>query len=736
MAPLDWTFASIWSNDSLDQTLRTQLHHHFDYLHVLKSSWNQPETLDVPSTWMLLYGHQNEVKAGICYSPTRTREYSRAVVRLHLGCISEGLRLLTDEELINRADHDTPPQFSLAAERHMNPEDREYLRQDDDSVLHNTHMSLHQVAQVLQYQGSEILAEHTIAMALDGVPCAYVRREALGILDVQHAQDSIGSIDCAIIYYPIGPSTSASLEHLAYTPISALNPAVVLCMKGPARWPDDDDPNSEREDLLQTRRNLALSSELSLASIVQSWSDSRNNNGAAPSCEDMAAHSNATMLPACAMSMGIIYDSEWIHFVAHIPYITGNRHRYLSLLLDTLPFPCRCVGGVAEFVRGRYRVALALLSCQHHIFRLATLLEHVQWPEHVLTAHESVMQGLLEGLPDIRVSSQSDSSQSSGSQSSESQSSGSQSHDSQASDPPSLYGSARPDFFGAEIERVKPVVQSWLLQSEEARMERERETLESATHVIAEAHPLNSGHDEDTVVTLHVRSRSNSLRHNTVATTPTLMSARPSNVDGHFKAMRDLEDTQHLPMVPATGARRDTVALAVNWEFEDFAWSSPECASALSKYFRQAKKGFLESDMILAKIGPIPVPHRFRDKNDVFARLFNQNALQVTLARVQLAMEFFNGNTMNKSWLGLGTPEDYPEYVPRLFSRDDWTEEQICGILSLVHCCARSQQLARELASECLIGDAILRIFGPHYPYWTAIPRLVKRYDYVDPGNC
>ncbi|KAH9933930.1 uncharacterized protein B0H18DRAFT_1208022 [Fomitopsis serialis] len=188
--------------------------------------------------------------------------------------------------------------------------------------------------------------------------------------------------------------------------------------------------------------------------------------------------------------------------------------------------------------------------------------------------------------------------------------------------------------------------------------------------------------------------------------------------------MLGLEDTQYLPRV---GARRNTVTLAVNWEFKDFAWSSPECASTLSKYFRKAAKGYLESNNIITRIGSIPVPSRFRDKNDVVARLVNQDALQVTLTRVQLAMEFLNYHTEKESWLGPDTPEDYPDYVPRLFVRDDWTEEQICGILSLVHCCARSQQLARELASERLIGDAILSIFGPHYPYWTAIPRLVKR---------
>ncbi|TFY67100.1 hypothetical protein EVJ58_g1842 [Rhodofomes roseus] len=267
-------------------------------------------------------------------------------------------------------------------------------------------MSIHQVAQILQYQDSEIQAEHSVITALDGVASTYIRRENLGILDLWHAESeelpSLCFIDCAVMYYPVGPSptNSRSLEHLAYTPISAINPALVLCMKGPSRWPGGDHSDSEptrtpSRDLAWTLRTLASTSELSVESIVQSLvHHSGDKNITLPSSD--ACLTPTIKLPACAMPMGLIYDSEQIHLVAHIPYLNEDGRRYLCMVVDSLPFPSQCNGDVPEFIRGRYRVALALLSLQHHISRLVTLLEHVHWPDHIRSAQEKALRSLLE----------------------------------------------------------------------------------------------------------------------------------------------------------------------------------------------------------------------------------------------------------------------------------------------------------------------------------------------------
>ena len=119
-----------------------------------------------------------EHKSTNCYTSLPSRELSRGIVQIHLTLILDELSFLTDDELIARANRDIAPHFTLSAERHVNAEipHNEWNTQLSDRAKYRTHMSLHQVAQILQYRNSEALAEHAITTALDGIPGAYVRR--------------------------------------------------------------------------------------------------------------------------------------------------------------------------------------------------------------------------------------------------------------------------------------------------------------------------------------------------------------------------------------------------------------------------------------------------------------------------------------------------------------------------------------------------------------------------------
>ncbi|EPS97988.1 hypothetical protein FOMPIDRAFT_89945 [Fomitopsis schrenkii] len=108
--------------------------------------------------------------------------------------------------------------------------------------------------------------------------------------------------------------------------------------------------------------------------------------------------SATTRLPACAMTIGVIYDANEINLVAHIPYTAQGRRRFTSLLFDTLPFPSTCIGSPSDFVRGRYRVALALLSLQHHVFRLVTLAEPFAGAPVDCMAQRAIMRNRFEQL--------------------------------------------------------------------------------------------------------------------------------------------------------------------------------------------------------------------------------------------------------------------------------------------------------------------------------------------------
>lgn len=183
--------------------------------------------------------------------------------------------------------------------------------------------------------------------------------------------DPACSLDFALIHCPMEPASPRSLEYLAYTPISSANPALLCAMKGPTAWRTEQG-TSGREDvtLSSVLRKLAFVTESSLASLSDSWLTRANTlSGLSP--PDTAA----TGLPAYTMIIGVIYDANEINLVAHIPFTEHGKRRFLSYLFDTLPFPSTCTGSTRDFVRGRYRVALALLSLQHHVSRLMTLVE-------------------------------------------------------------------------------------------------------------------------------------------------------------------------------------------------------------------------------------------------------------------------------------------------------------------------------------------------------------------------
>ncbi|KAH9933926.1 uncharacterized protein B0H18DRAFT_1208019 [Fomitopsis serialis] len=186
--------------------------------------------------------------------------------------------------------------------------------------------------------------------------------------------------------------------------------------------------------------------------------------------------------------------------------------------------------------------------------------------------------------------------------------------------------------------------------------------------------------------------------------------------------MSNIED---IWFVSTTDGQYKTIT--PTWEFQSLGWSTSEGASQLlDEYFSYASSGFFASKTIKSNAAVIPVLRHFRQEDDVDAQHIKENATQLRLGRLRIIMGFLNQHTSEKSWLGAESPEEYSEHIPRLFVRDDATaEDQISGLLSLVYSGAPSQQLARELASERLVGEMIRKIFGPHCPYWTSVPQLV-----------
>ncbi|EPS97962.1 hypothetical protein FOMPIDRAFT_1051870 [Fomitopsis schrenkii] len=609
MEPANWTFMEI--SDLRDSALKARLQHHVDYLFALRAAWRNEFV--VPGVWMSVTSDvQDEVTKNTCYTARRSREYSRGIIRLQLGLISDEISCLTNDELIDRANQDVVPHFSLSSERHVNSKILfNEWEHPSYKVKTPTHMSLHQVAQILQYQDLEVLAEHAITTALDGIPGAYVRRE--GVTDLHNYQPSgatlalAGSLDCALIHYPIGPSTPRSLEHLAHTPIGPANPALLLTMKGPAAWrPERGHSGREDTDLSSVLRKLALLAEPSLACLSDSWlRDSKGLCAAPPG-------SATTRLPACAMTIGVIYDANEINLIAHVPYTAHGKQRFLSLLFDTLPFPSTCTGSPSDFVRERYRVALALLSLQHHVFHLVTLAEPFAGVPVDSVAQRTAMRNRFEQL-------------------------------------------------GWNPETPTPSYRS-------------------------DDSYVNYCDDFD------------------------LDYICDESVDDGEPPLQDCTEGQSmrscLSSVPSGIARYLNDSMISPPSMLD----SPNIEESLSD---DAAALTITSENRMTFLN---VPATFQGATAQSPG--SSYASDTTTKLIAHALNTLNSATIDRNWIGSLNTNEYPEHVPQFFSREDVTNEQRAAVLILLHSFAQSEQLARELASECPIAHTITRLFGPSRRYW------------------
>ncbi|KAH9942701.1 hypothetical protein B0H21DRAFT_519015 [Amylocystis lapponica] len=334
---------------------------HIRYLEHLKQGW---QTLRVPQSWMDFEFGDFPVDRNSMW------ELNAAFIYSNLAFIKDKLTLISEDALDLQSPEDPVPNFRLSSERHKRNVGLEYK-----DPWTRMWMTFCQVAQILRYQFDEALAECTVSIALEGVPSTYVRRRDLAVhFGAASAGVDSTRIDCALIYTAIGPTMPYTFSRLRTTSINPVNPALALCTKGPARWREDESPSRDLPDAI---RSMTPAFNGSLLSIMTAWRARRGETGD---------------FPDWAVPIGIVYDSTAIHLFAHIPYVLpgATQLRYLSMHFDTLPFPAS--GDSAEFITSRYRVALAMLCIQHHVYHLTTVWETIDW---------RVFDELIDGLMEI-----------------------------------------------------------------------------------------------------------------------------------------------------------------------------------------------------------------------------------------------------------------------------------------------------------------------------------------------
>ncbi|EMD34845.1 hypothetical protein CERSUDRAFT_117051 [Gelatoporia subvermispora B] len=323
--------------------------------------------------------------------------FENLVGRSVLYLLSDQLVAVPDKVLDQRSPYGPCPTFFLSARRYC-----EWNRFEEHPSV-----AWDQLSQFLVYQSSEQAAECAIAMALDGIPSTLVRKRPLVVDRKSGNPYEPRGVDCSLLYNPVSPTTRRSQARMHYLPICQAHPSLVLCSKGPVAWTGSEDLPGSLSSVLE---DMASTATISLDSLVSAWSHRKgrlqvNCPSDIPELESDGEHA----LPGWAFLLGIVYDAEEIHFIAHIPRIHDGEteYKYISLLFETLPFPAIDTSNSSEnSLQDRYRVALAFLCLQHHIFRLTSLWDGVAWPLEVVQEPLNVMRKVMDSWCDTPTPSQ------------------------------------------------------------------------------------------------------------------------------------------------------------------------------------------------------------------------------------------------------------------------------------------------------------------------------------------
>ncbi|OCH87769.1 hypothetical protein OBBRIDRAFT_889554 [Obba rivulosa] len=371
-----------WSYNSIDSIppaqVSSQLSQCLSYIYSLRRAWS---ALEIPQLWI-------DRQVPILDSVYRLPSLEDLLGRSILYMLNNQLVAIPDEVLEQRSPYGPNPSFFLSIGRYC------YWKEE----FRHTSISWDQLSQFLMFEGSEYTAECAIASSLDGIPSTLVRKNEL-VVSRRGCYHKVPMIDLAVLYTPIGPSTNVSQERARYLPICQSHPALALCSKGPTKWENTDDTKgpSDLSDILET---MASAATVSLDSMINVWR--RRGAHMQASCpSDISDDTGGCKqdLPDWAFLIGVVYDAEVIHFVAHIPYIPEGEaeYQYLSLLFETLPFAANDTSTSSESsLADRYRVALAFLCLQHHIFRLTSLWDGIVWPPEVLQEPLDVVRELMD----------------------------------------------------------------------------------------------------------------------------------------------------------------------------------------------------------------------------------------------------------------------------------------------------------------------------------------------------
>ncbi|TFY80238.1 hypothetical protein EWM64_g3776 [Hericium alpestre] len=252
----------------------------------------------------------------------------------------------------------------------------------------------------VEYDGEEKTAEAIVPAFFAQIPRCWLRTHPAYNFMLPEEMDievDEEAVDFALVLRSICSPGLRRPSRDGLLRVNLAHPAMVVGIKGPARWGSSDSPffkyqsdTKQRDSLPRSMRDLCCAVQSSLHTHSIYWDYLQ-----APIDDLKTLPYPYQSRPEWLVVFGVVYDAAYIRIVAHIPYFVQNQVlKHLSFIVDSIPFTHGLDGAL-----DRARAALALFSLRKHAFRLSNVdkLRRSEW--HHRTILTQILSEEHEYLP-------------------------------------------------------------------------------------------------------------------------------------------------------------------------------------------------------------------------------------------------------------------------------------------------------------------------------------------------
>ncbi|ETW76950.1 hypothetical protein HETIRDRAFT_328125 [Heterobasidion irregulare TC 32-1] len=375
----------VYSDDvsTIDPGVARACTEQLEFVRTLKESWTatRPHTLSIPERW----------KSEAQKTTWVTTDHMNAAALMHwIKPIETYITYISQDEVLRRHDgleESFLPDFLLHCPSYVD------TRLQSKDQWNNPKYTLPFFLDVITYPGDEGSADMAIPGFFVPTPGCTLYGDVEN--DFPPPLEKHGHLPktFSVLHSSLGPSNCSRPKAKA----NFIHPALLIGIKGPARWPAQvslSDSASIPSSMEQTLHDLTQRVEPNLIALLMNWHYQCDQNIRGIGIPSLPSY---RCIPPWFMQFGLIYDAHGLVIVAHIPFSIPPSATsksisaplsFLSCIIDRLP-----IHGLLDVlpssishesrILGNFRAALALSCLQRHAFVMSAIMDGVNWPSSI-----------------------------------------------------------------------------------------------------------------------------------------------------------------------------------------------------------------------------------------------------------------------------------------------------------------------------------------------------------------